>query len=108
MATSRPLVAVLARWFGQGLLVLVPLGGTIWLVWRSNHALDTALSAPFPGFGVLVAVPVILLTGFLNENVVGAALVRLFEALLARLPLVRIVYASLKDLLGAFVGEKKS
>lgn len=106
-APRRGPVSLLARWFGQGLLVVVPLVGTAWLVWTIVTSLDQLLGAPFPGFGVLVLVPAVLVVGFLSANVVGAALLRLFERGLARLPLVRIVYSSLKDLLSAFVGEKK-
>lgn len=108
MSTRPGPMSLLARWFGQGLLVLVPLGGTIWLVWSVVSGLDAALGAPFPGFGVLVVVPTILLVGFLSANVAGAWAFRLFERALERLPLVRIVHGAIKDLMSAFVGDKKS
>lgn len=108
MPASRPgLISFFARAFGRGLLVLVPLVGTLWVFGSAVSALDAALGAPFPGFGVLVIVPAVFGVGLLTGNVLGAALVRGFELLVGRLPLVRLVYTSLKDLLSAFVGEKK-
>ena len=98
----------LARWFGQGLLIFVPGVGTIYSVWLVLSWIDSAVGAPFPGFGVVLIGSLILLTGFLHANVVGEALVSRFESGLKRLPLVSIIYSSLKDLLGAFVGDKKS
>jgi uncharacterized membrane protein len=55
----------------------------------------------------LVAVALIAVVGFLVSNVVGQSLVARSDALFARLPLVKLLYTSIRDLVGAFVGQKK-
>lgn len=94
--------------FLKGCLLLVPLVTTGWVVWKVFVTLDGLLPAPVPGLGIIVAAVVIALIGFLTTNVVGRRLVEVFEHMLERLPIVHLVYASLKDLVGAFVGEKQT
>lgn len=98
----------LVGWFGRGLLVFVPTIGTLYTVWLVLAWLDERLGLSIPGSGLLVTVVLITLVGFLASNVVGQAAVLLFERGLSSLPLVSLLYTSIKDLLGAFVGDKKS
>ena len=102
------LVGLLARWFGQGLLLFVPLVTTLYAVWLVLGWLDAKLGVDIPGLGLVVTLALILLTGFLTSNVGGQAVVSVFEGAIGRLPVVSLLYASIKDLLGAFVGDKKS
>jgi uncharacterized membrane protein len=94
--------------FLKGCLLLVPLAATGWVVWSVFAALDRLLPSPVPGLGIILAAAVITLIGFATSNVVGRRLVLAFENLLERLPILHVVYASLKDLIGAFVGNKKT
>ncbi|NUO48550.1 MAG: DUF502 domain-containing protein, partial [Polyangiaceae bacterium] len=94
--------------FLKGCLLLVPLATTGWVVWSVFVALDRLLPSPVPGLGIVVAAVVIALIGFSTSNVVGRRLIEAFETILERLPIVHLVYASLKDLIGAFVGNKKT
>jgi uncharacterized membrane protein len=102
------LVGLLARWFGQGLLLFVPLVTTLYAVWLVLGWLDAKLGVAVPGLGLIVTLALILMTGFLTSNVGGQAVVSVFEGAIGRLPVVSLLYASIKDLLGAFVGDKKS
>jgi uncharacterized membrane protein len=61
----------------------------------------------YPGTGVVVILGGTLLVGVLASNFIGRRVVRLMDAVFTRAPIVRLVYASLKDLLEAFVGDKK-
>jgi uncharacterized membrane protein len=97
----------LTRSFAQGLLVLAPVAITIWIVWFSVTTLDRWLDTPIPGLGLLIAAVGITLIGYLTGNVVGTKLVSWLEAGMQRLPIVRILYNSLRDLFGAFVGSKR-
>ncbi|MGD8317643.1 MAG: DUF502 domain-containing protein [Myxococcales bacterium] len=97
----------LTRSFAQGLLVLAPVAITIWIVWFSVTTLDQWLDTPIPGLGLLIAAVGITLIGYLTGNVVGTKLVSWLEAGMQRLPIVRILYNSLRDLFGAFVGSKR-
>ena len=105
---KRSLTARLARWFGQGLLFFVPVVSTVYTVWLVLGWLDSRIDAPVPGAGLVATLALILLTGFLTSNVGGQAVVSVLESAIGRLPVVSLLYASIKDLLGAFVGDKKS
>ena len=97
----------LTRSFAQGLLVLAPVAITSWIVWYTVTTLDRWLETRVPGLGILIAAAGITLIGYLTGNVVGNKLVSWLEAGLQRVPLIRILYNSLRDLLGAFVGQKR-
>ncbi len=98
----------LAKYFFQGVLVFVPVVGSITLVAWVLKWLDDLYPLPIPGLGLAVTIVVITLIGFLTSNVVGAKLVAWIEAGMKRLPVVSLLYSSLKELLGAFVGDKRS
>ncbi|NNE19347.1 MAG: DUF502 domain-containing protein [Myxococcales bacterium] len=97
----------LTRSFAQGLLVLAPVAITIWVVVFTVTTLDRWLNARIPGLGIVIAAAGITLIGYLAGNVVGDRLISALEAGMRRVPLVRILYNSLRDLFGAFVGSKR-
>jgi uncharacterized membrane protein len=97
----------LARYFLRGCLVTAPLGLTIYIVWQVLSTIDRILPIPIPGLGLLATVALITLIGLLTSNVVGKTVLDLTESLLQRLPLVKLVYTSIKDLVSAFVGDKR-
>ncbi len=95
------------KYFLRGLLVIAPAAITIYVVWRVVATIDAALRVSIPGLGLVLAVVLIALVGFLFSNVVGQGLVTRADAVFARLPLVKLLYTSIRDLVGAFVGQKK-
>ena len=97
----------LTRSFAQGLLVLAPVAITTWIVWFTVTTLDQWLQTSVPGLGIIIAAAGITLIGYLTGNVVGSRLLSWLEAGLQRVPLIRILYNSLRDLFGAFVGQKR-
>ncbi|HET6417678.1 MAG TPA: DUF502 domain-containing protein [Polyangiales bacterium] len=97
----------LTRSFAQGLLVLAPVGITIWVVYFTVTTLDGWLGTSIPGLGIVIAAAGITLIGYLAGNVVGTKLISWLELGLQRVPLIRILYNSLRDLFGAFVGSKR-
>jgi uncharacterized membrane protein len=60
-----------------------------------------------PGAGVLLTIALITLFGFLASNLLARSLLGTVESILARLPFVRLLYGSTRDLLNAFVGERR-
>ncbi|MCA9609139.1 MAG: DUF502 domain-containing protein [Myxococcales bacterium] len=98
----------LAKIFFQGVLVFVPVVGTIALVSWLLITLDSLipLDIPFAGLGAVLVT--IFLFGLLANNVVGRKLFDWLERGMKSVPVVKIVYTSLKDLLGAFVGDTRS
>ena len=97
----------LAGYFLRGCLVTAPLGITVYIVWVILSAIDRLLPLPIPGLGLLATVTLITIIGLFTSNVVGRSVLDLTENLLQRLPLVKLVYNSIKDLVSAFVGDKR-
>ena len=58
--------------------------------------------------GFVITILSITLIGFISSNFITRKLVRLVEMIFTKLPLVKMIYTSVKDLIGAFVGDKKS
>lgn len=111
MPRGRPTVSVsklLTGYFVRGLLIFVPAVATVYTVWLVLSWLDETMHMPFFGLGLVLTLLLILLTGFVASNVVGQAFVALLESGMRNLPFVNLIYTSIKDLLGAFVGDKKS
>src|SRR5687767_180308 len=97
----------LAGYFLRGCLVTAPLGITMYIVWVILSWIDRLLPFPIPGLGLLATVALITAIGVFTSNVVGRSVLDLAENLLQRLPLVKLVYSSIKDLVSAFVGDKR-
>ena len=97
----------LLAYFLRGLVLTVPTALTVYVGYRAFVAIDSWLGIAIPGVGFVVTVALITLVGFLGSNLISLTLVTWFENALNKLPLVRLVYASTKDLINAFVGEKR-
>ncbi|MCC7195651.1 MAG: DUF502 domain-containing protein [Gemmatimonadaceae bacterium] len=105
-ASSRPMKR-LVSYFLRGLLITLPAVFTGWLCYEAFRRVDSWLGIDIPGVGFLVTLVLITLLGFLGSNLVTRGMVAAVESLIERLPFVRLVYTSTKDLLDAFVGQKK-
>lgn len=111
MPVKSRVARALRRWLIAGLLVWLPLGVT-YLTFRflldlvdrlvpllpERFQPDTMLGYHVPGFGVLLALVVLLLTGLLVANFIGRELVGWWEDVVNRIPLVRTIYSSVKGL----------
>jgi uncharacterized membrane protein len=97
----------LVRYFLRGLLVTAPLGLTVYIVWLVLSAIDRLLPFRIPGLGLVTTLALITLIGVGTSNVVGRTVIDVADALFGRLPLVKLVYTSIKDLVDAFVGDKR-
>lgn len=93
--------------FLRGLVIVVPIAVTVYLLVQAFIALDRLLRLPTPGLGIAILLGAILLIGALAGNFVGRKVFSLTELLFTRAPIVRIVYSAIKDLLEAFVGNKR-
>ena len=97
----------LINYFLRGLVVVAPLAFTGYVCWRLFVVIDGWLGLPIPGLGFVATLAFLILIGFLASTFLARGLFALVESLLARLPFVRLLYASTKDLLNAFVGEQR-
>lgn len=117
----KQLFRVLLRYFIKGLLIVVPLGAAFLLIFWAVKSIDDALNLSgmlwtdpktgkpvyIPGLGILNVLVIILIAGILVTNVVTDPIKRWFYRWLNRLPLLKFLYSSIKDLTEAFVGEEK-
>jgi uncharacterized membrane protein len=111
-APGRSFGARIRTWFFTGLVVFGPIAVTVYIAWWAIDTVDNWVKPlvparywpdsylPFhvPGFGVVIAFVGLTLLGFLTANIAGRTLVRVGEHLLARMPLVRGVYRSVKQI----------
>jgi uncharacterized membrane protein len=115
------LARVLRKYLIAGLLFWVPAGLT-WLTFKflldltdglltllpDQYKPDHLLGFHIPGFGVLIAVIVLVLTGLLVANLVGQTLVTWWEDLMNRIPLVRTMYSGVKGFTESLMKSKAS
>ncbi len=93
--------------FLRGLVIVVPIAVTVYILYLAFVWVDRLLPLPIPGAGLAILLAGIVAVGWLGSNFVGRKFVQLTESVFTRAPLVRLIYASLKDLLEAFVGDRK-
>lgn len=96
-----------ATYFLRGAVITFPVILTVWVAWEAVAWVDGWLGVPIPGVGLAVVIVGITLIGLLATNVVTRAAIDTFDAIFARLPLVRLLYTAAKDLMNAFAGEKR-
>ena len=98
------------RYFITGLLIWIPLAITVWVLTaiigamdQSLHLLpeaihpDKLLGIHIPGVGTVLTLLVIFLTGLVTANIIGQRLLRFWEGVLSRIPVVKSVYYSVKQ-----------
>jgi uncharacterized membrane protein len=111
-------MAAIRRWLLAGLLVLVPLIITVWVLnWvvgtldqtlqilPAQWQPDRLLGIHIPGFGVLLALVIVLLIGAIASNFMGRRLLSWWNALLGRIPIVRSIYSSVKQVSDTLFSE---
>lgn len=100
----------LRKYLIAGLLVWLPIAATIFiirlfltlldnliLILPPNWRPEAVLGFEIPGFGLIMAIAILLLTGVLAANLFGRKLVAFWESLVQRIPLVRSIYVSVKQ-----------
>ena len=101
----------LVRWFLQGLIYFVPIALTVFVLVTCFRAIDGGLRGlvgiEVPGAGVLILVLLVTVLGFLMSNYLSRRVLSTVEVVLDRVPLVKLLHSSVKDLLGAVVGEHR-
>jgi len=96
----------LFRYFVRGCLALAPLAATLFIIYQGFKIIDQWLGLKIPGLGFVITFALITLVGFLTSNVVGSGIVDMTEKFMRRLPIVKLLYSSIKDLIGAFMGQR--
>ncbi len=106
------------KWLLAGLLVIVPMAITLavlhWIVTTLDQTLlilpdawqpDRLIGIHIPGFGVLLMLLILLVAGAVASNFVGKRLVILGDAIVSRIPVVRSIYSSVKQVSDTLFSE---
>jgi uncharacterized membrane protein len=102
----------LLKYFIQGLVFISPIVITVYIIsslflWLDGmvpHLFNIQL---YPGAGILIIVSFILVLGFLASSFLSKSILLFLESTIKRIPLINMLYSSSKDVMDAFVGEKK-
>src|SRR3569832_1736799 len=108
------------NYFFQGLLFVVPIVATFWVLINAILRIDNLLpfkisvTVPWlervniPGLGLLAIFIFITIVGYFGSRYISNPFFSLMEHAIEHTPLIKVVYSSVRDLIKAFVGEKKS
>lgn len=104
-------------YFIRGLVLVAPLYATGLIIWAGIKFLDNIIRIEIPisgsklvylpGLGGIIILISIILLGFFFSTVVPQSFLKFTENIMRRIPLVSLIYYSIKDLILAFVGDKK-
>lgn len=97
----------LINYFFRGLLILVPIALTIYIIVVFLQWLDNLIPLQIPGLGLALVLGIIVLFGYLASTLIARPIFDLLEEILMSVPVICLIYAPIKDLMTAFVGDKK-
>ncbi len=102
---------MLKKYFITGLLIWIPVAITAWVLAMIVRMMDqsllllpiefqpeTLLGIYIPGIGAILTLLVVVLTGLVTTNIVGQRLLKFWEGVLARIPVVKSIYSSVKQI----------
>lgn len=108
MATPiKKITTKLISYFVKGLILVLPIAICALLLTNIVQWVDDLVNIGFPGSGLIVVLAGITFIGFLLSGLLGSIVFNLMDEVLSRIPFIKIIYTSVKDLIEAFVGEKK-
>ena len=97
--------------FFKGLLYIVPVAVTFWVLIKAYKLLNGIIGDHLPGnwqyLGILILIVLITLFGYVGSVIITSPINSFFQRLLKRAPLLQTIYSSVKDLMSTFVGKKK-
>lgn len=99
----------------QGIVLVAPLAITVYIIYLTFNFIDgllrdilkSYLGHIIPGLGLLIVFILLTILGFIGEKVAINPFRKIWERLLNRIPLLKVVYTSLVDLFSAFAGKEK-
>ena len=95
------------NYFLQGLLYIVPISVTLYVVYWTFIKIDGILPFQFPGLGLIAIIALITFIGFAGSAIIASPINSFFQGLLKKAPLLQTIYTSMKDLMRTFVGKRK-
>ena len=120
--STTGLAARIRNYFLTGLVVAGPVAVTVYLIWwfvtwvdnlvrpiiPAAYRPETYMPVKVPGFGLIIAFIALTLLGFLTANLIGSRLVSFGESLLSRMPIVRPIYRTTKQIFETLFSSSQS
>lgn len=95
-------------YFLRGLLVVVPIAATIYIVYFVINSLNNILPTKIPGLGLVIILAAVTVVGYISSNFLFRQFEDFIETTINRTPLTKLIYTSIKDLVATFVDKKKA
>ncbi|TCU13062.1 DUF502 domain-containing protein [Rhizobium sullae] len=117
-----PIATRMRNNFLAGLIICAPIAITLWLTWSvvrwadswvkpyipARYDPDSYLNFAVPGSGLVIAMIFITIIGFLGKNLIGQTIVQFGESIVRRVPLVRSIYKSVKQIFETVLKEQSN
>jgi uncharacterized membrane protein len=99
----------LLRYFIQGIIILAPIGITVYALYWLFQKVDGILRpyVNIPGLGFVLIIAFVILVGWISSNFLMGSAISFFDQLMERTPGIKFIYSSTKDFFEAFAGEKR-
>lgn len=98
---------IFLNYFFKGVLIIVPLAFSIYVIYSVVSTVDGIIDLGFPGAGFVVTIIALAFVGLLVTSFITEPIYNYLDKLLNRMPIFKLMYSSVRDLLEAFVGEDK-
>lgn len=104
----RKIVALLIRYFFQGIIIISPIAVTAWAAYSIFDIIDTQIPSLPRGLGFVIIISSLIVLGWLASTfLVWKFLISMFDNILERTPFLKFIYGSVKDVVESFMGDKK-
>jgi len=105
----------LIYYFLQGILYIAPIGITAYIIYLVFNFVDSLLKDTLvelldiyiPGLGLLIVIVLLILIGLIGQTIIARPFKFLFKRVLARIPLLKVLFSAFRDLFSAFVGKER-
>ncbi len=103
------------KYLGTGLLVLLPITLSLYLIYIVTSFFDNLLSKPLdlligfhiPGVGIVIVFLLVFFVGMFSSHFIGKKIARLVEKTFSKIPVIRNLYSPIRDIVKTFVGKDK-
>ncbi len=103
------------KYLGTGLLVLLPISLSLYLIFVVTSFFDNILSKPLdyligfhiPGVGLIVVFLLVFFVGMFSSHFIGKKIAKLVEKIFSKIPVIRNLYSPIRDIVKTFIGKEK-
>jgi uncharacterized membrane protein len=102
-------------YFLQGILYIAPLAITIYILYviftfvdgNLQKWLENVIHVRIPGLGFLILVILLVIVGFLGQTVLARPFKSIFNRILKKVPVLKVIFSAFNDLFAAFIGKER-